>query len=69
MKGKEDEKGKEKVVDKAPEVFETWDTRLEYLPEESLVDVLKILDRAVAGRESSCWEGTTDWEEEKIFAG
>ncbi|KAJ6433037.1 hypothetical protein OIU84_020130 [Salix udensis] len=43
--GKEDEKGKEKVVDKAPEVFETWDTRLEYLPEESLVDVLKILDR------------------------
>ncbi|KAJ6773155.1 MADS BOX PROTEIN [Salix koriyanagi] len=41
----EDEKGKEKVVDKAPEVFETWDTRLEYLPEESLVDVLKILDR------------------------
>ncbi|KAF9675000.1 hypothetical protein SADUNF_Sadunf10G0186100 [Salix dunnii] len=42
---KEDEKGKEKVFDKAPKVFETWDTRLEYLPEESLVDVLKILER------------------------
>lgn len=42
---KEGEKGKEKVVDKAPHVFETWDARFEYLPEESLVDVLKILDR------------------------
>ena len=37
--------GEEKVVDKAPHVFETWDARFEYLPEESLVDVLKILDR------------------------
>ncbi|KAH8497487.1 hypothetical protein H0E87_019958 [Populus deltoides] len=42
---KEGEKGTEKVVDEAPHVFETWDTRFEYLPEESLVDVLKILDR------------------------
>jgi hypothetical protein len=42
---KEGEKSTEKVVDKAPHVFETWDTRFEYLPEESLVDVLKILDR------------------------
>ncbi|KAL3579471.1 hypothetical protein D5086_020975 [Populus alba] len=41
----EGEKGKEKVVDKAPHVFETWDARFELLPEESLVDVLKILDR------------------------
>ncbi|KAJ6892616.1 hypothetical protein NC651_025732 [Populus alba x Populus x berolinensis] len=41
----EGEKGKEKVVDKAPHVFETWDATFELLPEESLVDVLKILDR------------------------
>ncbi|CAK7325227.1 unnamed protein product [Dovyalis caffra] len=39
------EKGKEKVADKAPRVFETWDSRFEYLPEEALMDVLEILDR------------------------
>eukprot|EP00258_Populus_trichocarpa_P007353 XP_002311944.3 uncharacterized protein LOC7486908 [Populus trichocarpa] len=37
--------GEEKVVDKAPRVFETWDPRFDYLPEESLMDVLKILER------------------------
>uniref|UniRef100_A0A6N2LPW8 MADS-box domain-containing protein n=1 Tax=Salix viminalis TaxID=40686 RepID=A0A6N2LPW8_SALVM len=37
--------GEAKVVHEAPRVFETWDPRFDYLPEESLMDVLKILER------------------------
>ncbi|KAG5239559.1 agamous MADS-box protein [Salix suchowensis] len=37
--------GEAKAVHEAPRVFETWDPRFDYLPEESLMDVLKILER------------------------
>ncbi|KAJ6428767.1 hypothetical protein OIU84_020436 [Salix udensis] len=38
-------KARPTVVHKAPRVFETWDPRFDYLPEEYLMDVLKILER------------------------
>ncbi|KAJ6323153.1 hypothetical protein OIU77_012895 [Salix suchowensis] len=48
LQGQPDSKqcrGEAKAVHEAPRVFETWDPRFDYLPEESLMDVLKILER------------------------
>ncbi|KAJ6901380.1 hypothetical protein NC651_019210 [Populus alba x Populus x berolinensis] len=45
--------GEEKVVDKAPRVFETWDPRFDYLPEESLMDVFENRGEAIAGSSSN----------------